>query len=190
MPNKTIKVCVRTLTEDGRDLVVNGQLNLVDLAGSECVGRSGATAGRAREAGSINQSLLSLGRVIAALVSGGDSKYVPYRDSKLTRLLQDPLGGKAKTTLIATVSPGRDASDETLSTLQYALRARSITNKPEQHARYHGKALVKAHAKEVDDLQRLRHPEGCMPRLQDSIARARVCHGCHGSAPLVPMCPC
>ncbi|KAH8071534.1 ATP-dependent microtubule motor [Aureococcus anophagefferens] len=151
----TLKVCVRTLTEDGRDLVVNGQLNLVDLAGSECVGRSGATAGRAREAGSINQSLLSLGRVIAALVSGGDSKYVPYRDSKLTRLLQDSLGGRAKTTLIATVSPGRDASDETLSTLQYALRARSITNKPEQHARYHGKALVKAHAKEVDDLQRL-----------------------------------
>ena len=151
----TLKVCVRTLTEDGRDLVVNGQLNLVDLAGSECVGRSGATAGRAREAGSINQSLLSLGRVIAALVSGGDSKYVPYRDSKLTRLLQDSLGGRAKTTLIATVSPGRDACDETLSTLQYALRARSITNKPEQHARYHGKALVKAHAKEVDDLQRL-----------------------------------
>ena len=57
----TLKVCVRSLTEDGRDLIVNGQLNLVDLAGSECVGRSGATDKRAREAGSINQSLLTLG---------------------------------------------------------------------------------------------------------------------------------
>ena len=73
----TLKVCVRSLTEDGRDLVVNGQLNLVDLAGSECVGRSGATDRRAREAGSINQSLLTLGRVITALVNPGESKYVP-----------------------------------------------------------------------------------------------------------------
>ena len=68
----TLKVCVRSLTEDGRDLIVNGQLNLVDLAGSECVGRSGATDKRAREAGSINQSLLTLGRVITALVSAGE----------------------------------------------------------------------------------------------------------------------
>ena len=151
----TLKVCVRSLTEDGRDLIVNGQLNLVDLAGSECVGRSGATDKRAREAGSINQSLLTLGRVITALVSAGESKYVPYRDSKLTRLLQDSLGGKAKTTLIATVAPGKDCVEETLSTLQYALRARSIQNRPEQHARYHGKAIVRAHAREVDELQRL-----------------------------------
>ena len=74
---------------------------------------------------------------------------MPYRDSKLTRLLQDSLGGRAKTTLIATVAPGKDCVEETLSTLQYALRARSIQNRPEQHARYHGKAIVKAHAKEV-----------------------------------------
>ena len=78
-----------------------------------------------------------------------------YRDSKLTRLLQDSLGGRAKTTLIATVAPGKDCVEETLSTLQYALRARSIQNRPEQHARYHGKAIVKAHAREVDELQRL-----------------------------------
>ena len=80
---------------------------------------------------------------------------MPYRDSKLTRLLQDSLGGKAKTTLIATVAPGKDCVEETLSTLQYALRARSIQNRPEQHARYHGKAIVRAHAREVDELQRL-----------------------------------
>jgi kinesin family protein 11 len=71
----TLKVCVRSLADDGRDLVVNGQLNLVDLAGSECVGRSGAKDVRAREAGNINQSLLTLGRVITALVTAsGDSK--------------------------------------------------------------------------------------------------------------------
>mmetsp|Transcript_20312 Transcript_20312/g.72302 ORF Transcript_20312/g.72302 Transcript_20312/m.72302 type:complete len:1002 (+) Transcript_20312:38-3043(+) len=152
----TLKVCVRSLADDGRDLVVNGQLNLVDLAGSECVGRSGAKDVRAREAGNINQSLLTLGRVITALVTAsGDSKYVPYRDSKLTRLLQESLGGRAKTTLIATVSPGRDAVEETLSTLQYALRARSIQNKPEQRASFRGKALLKAHSHEVDELQRM-----------------------------------
>lgn len=151
----TVRVCVRSLADDGRDLVVNGQLNLVDLAGSECVGKSGATKQGQREAGSINQSLLTLGRVITALTGSRNSNYVPYRDSKLTRLLQDSLGGRAKTTLIATVSPGQNAVDETLSTLQYALRAKSIRNQPEQHARYHGKAVVKAISHEVDELRLL-----------------------------------
>lgn len=75
----------------------------VDLAGSENIGRSGAVDKRAREAGNINQSLLTLGRVITALV---DRKpHVPYRESKLTRILQDSLGGKTKTSIIATISP-------------------------------------------------------------------------------------
>lgn len=69
---------------------------------SECVGRSGATNARAREAGNINQSLLTLGRVITALVE--HHPHVPYRDSKLTRLLQESLGGRAKTCIIATVT--------------------------------------------------------------------------------------
>lgn len=105
---------------DGADMLRVGKLNLVDLAGSECVGRSGATDKRAREAGNINQSLLTLGRVITALVD--HLPHVPYRDSKLTRLLQDSLGGKTKTCIIATVSPHSSNVEETLSTLEYAAR--------------------------------------------------------------------
>lgn len=74
----------------------------VDLAGSENIGRSGAVDKRAREAGNINQSLLTLGRVITALVER--APHIPYRESKLTRILQDSLGGRTKTSIIATVS--------------------------------------------------------------------------------------
>ena len=88
---------------------------LICAYSSECVGRSGAKEDRAREAGSINQSLLTLGRVINALVE--HHGHIPYRDSKLTRLLQDSLGGKSKTSIIATLSPSSAAVDETISTL-------------------------------------------------------------------------
>ena len=93
-----------------------GKLNLVDLAGSECIGRSGASGDRKREAGNINQSLLTLGRVISALVE--KRRHIPYRDSKLTRLLQESLGGRAKTTIIATITPSVSGMDETFSTLK------------------------------------------------------------------------
>jgi kinesin family protein 11 len=118
--------CVFTMTihmresVDGEDVIRVGKLNLVDLAGSECVGRSGAKDARAREAGNINQSLLTLGRVITALVD--HLPHIPYRDSKLTRLLQDSLGGRTKTCIIATLSPATWCYDETLSTLEYANR--------------------------------------------------------------------
>ena len=75
---------------EGEELLKTGKLNLVDLAGSENIGRSGAVKDRAREAGNINQSLLTLGRVISALVDR--SQHIPYRESKLTRILQDSLG--------------------------------------------------------------------------------------------------
>lgn len=124
---------MKEITLDGEELVKIGKLNLVrrlfqvnwvfdykwvlfvfkfnkfsvsvqvDLAGSENIGRSGAVDKRAREAGNINQSLLTLGRVIKALVERGP--HVPYRESKLTRILQDSLGGRTKTSIIATVSP-------------------------------------------------------------------------------------
>lgn len=102
------------------------KLNLVDLAGSENIGRSGSVNIHAREAGSINQSLLTLGRVINSLVDG--SAYVPYRESKLTRLLQDSLGGHTKTILIANVSPSSDDLHSTQSTLEYASTAKDIKN--------------------------------------------------------------
>ena len=84
---------------------------------------------RAKEAGNINKSLLTLGRVITALVEG--QGHVPYRDSKLTRLLRDSLGGKTKTCIIATIAPTVQCQEETLSTLDYAHRAKNIKNKPE-----------------------------------------------------------
>ncbi len=110
-------------------MIKTGLLHLVDLAGSECVGRSGAQGERKKEAGQINQSLLTLGRVITALVE--HQPHVPYRESKLTRLLQESLGGKTKTCIIATVSPGSSNIEETLSTLDYACRAKNIKNTPE-----------------------------------------------------------
>jgi hypothetical protein len=100
-----MKIMIKECNVDGEEVVRHGQMNLVDLAGSECVGRSGAKNDRAREAGSINQSLLTLGRVITALVD--HHGHIPYRDSKLTRLLQESLGGKAKTCIIATLSPAQ-----------------------------------------------------------------------------------
>lgn len=91
--------------------------------------RSGAVDARAKEAGLINKSLLTLGRVITALVE--KSPHVPYRDSKLTRLLRDSLGGRTKTCVIATIAPTVQCQEETLSTLDYAHRAKNIRNRPE-----------------------------------------------------------
>ncbi|KAG7950379.1 hypothetical protein I3843_13G109300 [Carya illinoinensis] len=106
------------------------QLNLVDLAGSERQKSSGAEGERLKEATNINKSLSTLGLVIMNLVnlSNGKSLHVPYRDSKLTFLLQDSLGGNSKTTIIANISPSSCCSLETLSTLKFAQRAKFIKN--------------------------------------------------------------
>lgn len=107
------------------------KLHLVDLAGSERQKKTKAEGDRLKEGISINRGLLCLGNVISAL--GDDSKkggFVPYRDSKLTRLLQDSLGGNSHTLMIACVSPADSNMEETLNTLRYADRARKIKNKP------------------------------------------------------------
>ncbi|XP_031260504.1 kinesin-like protein KIN-12E [Pistacia vera] len=106
------------------------RLNLVDLAGSERQKSSGAEGERLKEATNINKSLSTLGLVIMNLVnvSNGKSLHVPYRDSKLTFLLQDSLGGNSKTTIIANISPSTCCSLETLSTLKFAQRAKFIKN--------------------------------------------------------------
>lgn len=109
--------------------IKRGKLNLVDLAGSERQAKTGATGDRLKEATKINLSLSALGNVISALVDG-KTKHIPYRDSKLTRLLQDSLGGNTKTLMIACISPAAYNYDETLSTLRYASRAKNISNKP------------------------------------------------------------
>ncbi|KAJ0393587.1 hypothetical protein P43SY_001146 [Pythium insidiosum] len=114
---------------DGEDRFKAGKLNLVDLAGSERQSKTGATGNRLKEGCKINLSLSALGNVISALVDG-KGKHIPYRDSKLTRLLQDSLGGNTKTLMVAAISPADYNYDETLSTLRYANRAKNIKNKP------------------------------------------------------------
>lgn len=106
-----------------------GKLNLVDLAGSERQSKTGAEGDRLKEATKINLSLSALGNVISALVDG-KSSHIPYRDSKLTRLLQDSLGGNSKTVMVANIGPANYNVDETLTTLRYASRAKNIKNKP------------------------------------------------------------
>lgn len=112
-----------------RDRVTCSKLHFVDLAGSERLKRTNVSGERARESISINSGLLALGNVISAL--GDETKratHVPYRDSKLTRLLQDSLGGNSRTVMIACVSPSSDNYNETVNTLKYANRARNIRN--------------------------------------------------------------
>ncbi|OMJ88868.1 hypothetical protein SteCoe_9068 [Stentor coeruleus] len=106
-----------------------GKLFLVDLAGSEKVGKTGATGKTLEEAKNINKSLTCLGKVIMSLTDGS-STHVPYRDSKLTRVLQDSLGGNSKTALIITCSPSPYNESETISTLRFGIRAKAIKNKP------------------------------------------------------------
>ncbi|KAK1157843.1 kinesin-like protein KIF3B [Acipenser oxyrinchus oxyrinchus] len=114
---------------DGENHIRVGKLNLVDLAGSERQTKTGAQGERLKEATKINLSLSALGNVISALVDG-KSTHIPYRDSKLTRLLQDSLGGNARTVMVANVGPASYNVEETLTTLRYANRAKNIKNKP------------------------------------------------------------
>ncbi|KAL0221396.1 hypothetical protein RCL1_001250 [Eukaryota sp. TZLM3-RCL] len=112
--------------------VKKAKLNLVDLAGSEKIGKTGAEGQTLAEAKKINQSLSSLGNCINALVEG--SKHVPFRDSKLTRILQDALGGNCKTTLMIACSPHEFNVEETLSTLKFGARAKTIKLKAKVNA--------------------------------------------------------
>ncbi|KAJ3680847.1 hypothetical protein LUZ60_015336 [Juncus effusus] len=147
----SITIHIKESTPEGEELIKCGKLNLVDLAGSENVSRSGARDGRAREAGEINKSLLTLGRVINTLVE--HSGHIPYRDSKLTRLLRDSLGGKTRTCIIATISPAVYCLEETLSTLDYAHRAKNIKNKPEVNQKMMKTALIKDLYTDIDRLK-------------------------------------
>lgn len=123
--------CVFTIIIEASEAeqITKGKLNLVDLAGSERQSKTHAVGERLQEAKSINQSLSCLGNVISALVDG-KSQHIPYRNSKLTRILQDSLGGNTKTIMIANLGPACYNQDETISTLRYANRAKNIKNKP------------------------------------------------------------
>ena len=123
-------IVVECCSNDGqKERIRVGKLNLVDLAGSERQSKTGATGERLKEATKINLSLSALGNVISALVDG-KSNHIPYRDSKLTRILQDSLGGNTKTVMCANAGPADYNYDESLSTLRYANRAKNIKNRP------------------------------------------------------------
>ena len=138
---------------DGQQHFRVGKLHLVDLAGSERQSKTGATGQRLKEATKINLSLSTLGNVISALVDG-KSSHVPYRNSKLTRLLQDSLGGNSKTLMFANVGPAEYNYDETLSTLRYANRAKNIKN----HAKVNEDpkdTLMKKYQQEIEELRKM-----------------------------------
>ncbi|CAK76781.1 unnamed protein product (macronuclear) [Paramecium tetraurelia] len=131
-----------------------GKLFLVDLAGSEKVSKTGAEGKILDEAKGINKSLSALGQVINALTDG--SQHVPYRDSKLTRILQCSFGGNSRTTLIITCSPAQFNLQETLSTLRFGVRAKAIKNKPKinkEHTVEELKMIVQEKEREILVLQ-------------------------------------
>ena len=127
----TINLVQKYKNETGKEMSKSSLINLVDLAGSERADATGATGDRLKEGAAINLSLTSLGNVIAALAdnSSGKNVRVPYRDSQLTKLLMNALGGNSKTIMIAAISPADINYDESLSTLRYADRAKQIKTK-------------------------------------------------------------
>ncbi len=148
----TITIECSDLGPDKKSRLRAGKLHLVDLAGSERQNKTGAAGIRLKEATKINLSLSTLGNVISALVDG-KSSHIPYRNSKLTRLLQDSLGGNSKTVMVANVGPADYNYDETISTLRYATRAKSIKN----HATVNEDpkdALLRKFQKEIEELKK------------------------------------
>ena len=138
--------------EDGSSKT--GKLYLVDLAGSEKIGKTGAVGQTLEEAKSINKSLTTLGKVIVALTDK-KATHIPYRESKLTRILTESLGGNSKTCLIVTCSPHPYNDAETLSTLRFGQRARNIKNTPKVNREYTVPELKKLLDKAEDKIKTL-----------------------------------
>ncbi|KAG1674732.1 hypothetical protein FOA52_013567 [Chlamydomonas sp. UWO 241] len=147
---------VAASTPRGVDATYNikvGKLNLVDLAGSERVHVTGAVGKRLEESKKINASLSALGNVIAALTTRGERSHIPYRDSKLTRILEDSLGGNCRTTMICTIAPAMDAFQESLSTLKFANRAKNIKNEAHVNEDLDQRTLLRKYERELRRLK-------------------------------------
>ncbi|KAJ5719313.1 hypothetical protein N7493_007768 [Penicillium malachiteum] len=161
---------------NGESVTVDSKLHFVDLAGSERLKNTGASGERAKEGISINAGLAALGKVISQLSSRQSGSHVSYRDSKLTRLLQDSLGGSAITYMIACVTPAEFHLSETLNTIQYAQRARAIQSKPRiQQVADDGdkQALIERLKAEVAFLrQQIRNADGSERREAASTERS------------------
>ncbi|KAJ4965160.1 hypothetical protein NE237_017009 [Protea cynaroides] len=137
------------------DAIRVSALNLVDLAGSERIAKTGAGGVRLKEGKHINKSLMILGNVIYKLSDGGKQRgHIPYRDSKLTRILQPALGGNAKTSIICTVAPEEIHVEETKGTLQFASRAKRITNCAQVNEILTDAALLKRQKLEIEELRK------------------------------------
>eukprot|EP00118_Oscarella_pearsei_P023233 m.274919 g.274919 ORF g.274919 m.274919 type:complete len:714 (+) comp40592_c0_seq1:491-2632(+) len=148
----TVAIECSVIGADRKPHLRMGKLHLVDLAGSERQSKTGATGQRLKEATKINLSLSTLGNVISALVDG-KSTHIPYRNSSLTRLLQDSLGGNAKTVMIANIGPAGYNYEETISTLRYANRAKNIKNKAKINEDPKD-ALLRQYQKEIELLKK------------------------------------
>lgn len=157
--SRSHSVITITVQQEAPDGCLAGKLHLVDLAGSERAKRTHATGARFAEGVDINRGLFALAKVISSLAanSQGEKRHVPYRDSKLTRLLQDSLGGNARTLLVACISPADSSREETMGTLRYAERAKSIKNNPKKN--------TEPDAVEISDLR------AALARAKAEIAR-------------------
>ncbi|XP_033029590.1 kinesin-like protein KIF17 isoform X3 [Lacerta agilis] len=164
----TINMEIYVVDERGQDHLRAAKLNLVDLAGSERQSKTGAVGERLKEATKINLSLSALGNVISALADGR-CRHVPYRDSKLTRVLQDSLGGNTKTLMVACLSPADNNYDETLSTLRYAHRAKNIRNKPRINEDPKD-ALLREYQEEIKKLRAILAQQMNMSQLQVELS--------------------
>jgi centromeric protein E len=160
--------------DDGEDVSLS-QLHLIDLAGSES-SKTEITGQRRKEGSSINKSLLTLGTVISKLT---DTKaaHIPYRDSKLTRLLQSTLSGHGRVSLICTITPASSTSEETHNTLKFAQRCKHVEIKASRNKIMDEKSLIKKYQKEIsclqEELTQLRH--GNQDDLADRKLQVGVC---------------
>ena len=151
---KRNKIPKETISQNMMNLdnsMTKSTLYLVDLAGSERVSKTKVSGTRLDEAKNINLALLALGNCIQALADG-KSKYIPFRDSKLTRLLEDSLGGNSKTSLIVTVGPSFNNMQESISTLNFGSRAMKIQNSPQMNLKIDYKALCDKLQAELDKI--------------------------------------
>ncbi|XP_039139627.1 kinesin-like protein KIN-7L [Dioscorea cayenensis subsp. rotundata] len=153
-----IESSVKNTTSSGdvsdTDAIRVSVLNLVDLAGSERIAKTGAGGVRLKEGKHINKSLMVLGNVINKLSEGKQRAHIPYRDSKLTRILQPALGGNAKTSIICTVAPEEVHVEETKGTLQFASRAKRITNCAQVNEVLTDAALLRRQKLEIEELRK------------------------------------
>ncbi|THD19579.1 Kinesin protein [Fasciola hepatica] len=150
--HSVFRICIQQNNrETGKQLI--GSLYLVDLAGSEKVSKSGAEGSTLDEAKNINKSLSTLGTVINALVEGNN--HIPYRDSKLTRILQQSLGGNSKTTIIIAASPSTLNETETKSTMIFGVRAKTIKNQVTPNAQLTAEEWRRLYEREIDRTKQL-----------------------------------